>query len=318
MNDLTIKSTVSGEYKYRLIKKDLLGREYVVEESDWVSNVITNNGLDLLFGLSGATSLHSFCYIGIGASNASEFDVRMDTLFDTTIYGPTYNSTQEVQTIVDYSSQYISTRTFRYRFNPPPIDSGGRNITEVGIGAFSPIQQQYIDGLSLFSRTNLAVFQSTDQYLDIIYKLTYNFGNDYISNILLNGNTHSIVGRPAQFYGQSAGWNLNMSFFNVVNIDYFWDVNSWLYNGTIGTARNLPTGASNYQTSYEVGTYIAGSYTNYIKVNFDLNTGNFVDGISAFFSRCINISFQFGFTPPILKTKNQTLALTINLLAARG
>ncbi len=300
----TIPTTVAGFFKCRTFKKDLLGREYTTNETPWMSNLILNTGLDLL---GNSSSFTTYCFIGSGTNVPVNTDTQLQTLIAS-------NNTLEEETVSNQSvAPFYTSRTKRYRFNPP--GGTGRNINEIGIGPSN-------SGLGLFSRlltvdvnnVPTTVTQQADEYLDVIYQNNlYMPVADYTTSVTDNSILYNLTARPA-YVNNNGYWTARTGFF----INAYNGNNATAYAGGIVTdLTSGPAGSSSGASTVIVGAYSTGTYNRSCTYTFGLSNGNITNGINSFLLTSSNTAFQVGVAPAIPKDINSSLQISLQLTWAR-
>jgi len=328
MTTIDMQAGLTGEYQYRLIKKDLLGREYIVKESDWITNRLTENIYDVLF-LRG--HFNNYCYIGKDSKGNLEHFAEHGYVLRELFEPPSDDHRVESSILVQHeTSPYHALISTRYRFDPiRNVNIGNRVISEMGVGTDRVFQTRYlVDKKALVSRVVVdpPIIQLPDQYLDIIFRLKMVFPR-YDKLITINNIVHRVIGTPANFVDNAASWYFVSTFFNNNHISSFFNLTATaLTNNTLAAVNRHPfnpIGSNFYlktthlqnpnSDDFEIGTYQENSGTNYIIFKFNPHEANFSNGISTIYLQCITCDFQFQFDPPIMKTDKDILNIRIDL-----
>lgn len=308
--EMKVKIGVAGKFRLEAFKLDENGNKYDVRKlTPWFSNLILNNGLNLM---GQDSSYVSYCQIGSGTSTPvvtqSSLDNRLYSQVQTnaTNYNPTT------------APPYYGRRVFQFRFNP---GNATGNIAEVGIGAAT-------NG-NLFSRARVVdsggnpttITILADEYLDVYYDLRYYFNvNDFTYDVTISGVTYSVTCRPFKIQSNQQGFSW-WSYMIGSQVQLTTQNNSqFLYPNAYYGASELsavtgdgPTGTSlsgNGSTSNNA--YVNGSYTRTASIVFGLDQANHATGIGALQFLMFG-AWQMKITPPIMKTNLMVLTLNVSI-----
>lgn len=294
---------MSGRYKVQVT--DLEGN--VKRESGWSDNILTNNGLDMLYTTSSNATyaLHwldspncpfNVVAVGGGGTAPNAADTTLESLIASTIRAPTYSGSVDTT-----SKQTVILRTWEFAQG-----AAAGNLSEVGCGRGST---------DLFSRalildefgnpTTITVL--ANELLTVFYELRIN--RDY-ADVAYNTGTHTGTIRPS--HNESGvptqldtGWGSRV-IFPVQGVAYISDTG--IAAASSGPASVNPT------TSVTAPAYIAGSHS--IQVTYFWGTG---EGNSGGAKNVVKILFglgtyQFSIDPALAKdnTKELTIVLTIS------
>ncbi len=304
-----------GKYKYKIIKKDLLGREYVVEESDWFNNIITDHGLYMLVARSFPTYNNGF--IGDGTSAPAVSDNGMGSFLDQVQHSTYLNG---IATGYPFKSNsdtppYIARTIFYYRFNPPATTL--RTVSEFGVGRISttgyPNYTPILSSIEVFSRVLVPtpITQDIDQYLDVYYQLdNIPPAADYLTSVQLNNAMYDIVLRPSLI--NTNVWN------SAEDFTYSY---SHVYTGPIGTVLEKPTGLKNIQVWPQNGNPLPE--TNYVKYIHTIGISKTsvedtpLGDFSSITFQTSNTYFQANITPSITLDTVGSIQIPITYFAKR-
>lgn len=290
-NIITPKVGLSGQYRIEIKRNNQL-----IKETDWFDNLITNSGLNYLYGSAPTTH----CCVGTGTS----IPVPTNTSLDVKIGNSVESSGATAPNPV--APNYIKNVTKSYTFAQGAIVG---NITEVGIGPqtgdlFSRALITDINGNPV-TLSLLAIDQLT-----IYYKLTYSpILTDAIGSVTIAGVTYSTMIRQVALG----------SFMDSYNETIFDTGSSYINSHLLDATTPQPTITSNSgnQTSSTISgvvdPYINNSYIKNIKYTYPISYGNFPTGIKYAWNSKFstnNTQFVTTFTPEIPKTNTQVLTLT--------
>lgn len=209
------------------------------------------------------------------------------------------------------SAPYYVARTRTYRFLAG-VAAG--NLAEVGVGWLSTgglfSRALILDGLG--NPTTITVL--SDELLDVTYQFRqYAPSVDWAGNITLRSISHDVVSRALAVNVAAAsagelGWSIlgggasaGQSSLSITTA----------YTGSIGSVTaTAPSGTAMASTSVTAAAYSASSLHRDISVLFGNSDGNNASGIGAIRARLGIGMYQFGFTPNIMKTSDDTLSLT--------
>jgi hypothetical protein len=295
---LILQPRMSGRYKFTAIRPD--GRERPL--TGWISNIITDVGLNLL----GTTSVLSNCHVGTNNTAA--------TVAQTALLGwiAASNSIQESSSYAQGTAPYFGTKVLRYRFNQG-VATG--NLNEVGIGSSAT-------NATLWSRavivdefavpTTITVL--SDEVLDVTYELRLYppLVDGGPATINISGTNYDVTWRAASVTGFNwYNWIGSAASFTQQNSTHT------AYNGLMNASiTGLPSGTSS-SMSMSNAAYSNNSLQRDATVSYNLNDGNLSGGIkSTAFSSTLG-QYQFEFNNPIPKDATKTLTLTYRVAWSR-
>lgn len=262
------------------------------------TNLITNNGLDLL---SSAGNWASTCAVGSGNTAPANTDTALVALVGstTTINGAT--------STIQPSSPYYGAVTIVYNF-AAGVATG--NLAEVGVGsATNSLMSRalILDGGG--SPTTITVLSSESLYVTFILQ-QYPPLTDVTGTISISGTSYGYTLRAANV--TSNQWELGGNASPTIN-------NAAAFSGSIGAITGGPSGTqAGADAVASGGTYTPGSYTQTYTATWNLGSANFSPGITAMqWNLGSRGSFQVGFGTAIPKTGTQILVLDFSNTWAR-
>lgn len=319
-NRIERKSGMRGRYKFVVGRTTPKGVELVSCESDWVNNLITDLGLDLI---ATDNSYMRVCAVGTGNAAPSVSDLQLDSFLVSTT-----NVTGRQQG-VNSTEPYAVWARKTFRFNQ---GQAAGNISEVGIG--SGVSQLFSRALVLDGGGNpTSITVLPDEWLEVIYELTLEIDTtDVTGQVTLGGNiggTYDFIFRPclvttlkpATNITAGRGWGFFSSTAPEDNtmsdrlINWGSDSDGGSFTSDIGPVTGQPSGtpiggsSSGNRPSTLVLPYVPGSHEIIVRRTAGLsqNNGNIR---SMGFSVGI-MHHQIQFDPPIPKTSNDVLVLDI-------
>lgn len=308
---INIENECEGWFSFSAFRVDSSGNEIPGTRRKPVPpfrNLITNGGLDRM---GDNADWMNWCQVGSGSS----VPVATDTGLVTRIAGS--NTQQAFTTSAQTSAPFYlaSVKTFRFAAG---VAAG--NISEVGIGwasAGSLFSRALIrDGLG--NPTTITVL--ADELLDVTYEFRqYPPSVDSSATINLRGVDYTYTGRAIAVNsftpGQSWGWvAAGASAGQTTQLSSLRSA----YPGPIGSVTaNIPSGTPSPSDSQTALAYSAGSYAREHVIFWGNSSGNIVDGIGAIRLVMGIGAYQFGFSPKIPKTSDDTLSLTFRHSWAR-
>lgn len=299
---INLKTECEGWFSLSTFKVDDKGQEIPGSRREPVppfKNLILDRGLDRM---GNNVDWLTWCQVGAG----STVPALGDTALASRIAGS--NVVQASNIAAQSSAPFYVARTKTFRFT---TGSAAGNLSEVGIG--------WATSGSLFSRalildalgapTTITVL--SDEQLDVTYQFRqYMPAVDGGGSITLRGVNHLFVSRAARVTVTSgSGWLIESggSSAGATSLSI-----TQAYTGSIGAVTaDAPSGTAMPATSVIAQAYSASSLQRDISVFFGNNNGNDPLGIGAIQVRLGIGIYQFGFTPNIMKTSDDTLSLTL-------
>jgi hypothetical protein len=270
----------------------------VIAEFD---NLITNDGLDRM---ANNNDYLVFCQVGSGSATPNVLDSALANRIAGT------NVAQGSVISAQSSSPYYTSNTKTYRFNAG-VATG--NISEVGIG-WSTVGDLFSRALILDGGgqpTTITIL--SDEILDVTYQLRfYPKVTDETGTLVTTGSagaSYSFIGRAANVTSSSnaTGWQIGGNGVRMSDT-----VQPQVFDGPIGSITAAPSGNVVSITSTQflpIGNYTAGSYSLLFRFTLGLNDANLAGGIRSIRCRLGIGTFQFQFTPAIIKTSDQVITL---------
>jgi hypothetical protein len=297
-NKIKMRVEVSGHYKLEIRKANGDVRQTL--EFD---NLITDIGLNRMGDFN---DWFKYCQVGSGSTAPTVGDTALVSWVasSNTVYGVVVQSAQP-------SPPYYCATIKTLRF---AAGTATGNLSEVGMGWTSASGNLFsraliLDGLG--DPTTITVL--SDETLDVTYEIRqYMPTVDASDTIILRSITHDYIGRAEKVTdnvywaqgteGRSAG-------VQAIVIRH-------AYDGAIGTITTSPGG------NPLIGAWSVDSYSEYSlerthTIFFSTSAGNFATGITAIALNMGIGSYQFGFTPAIMKTDVDELSLTFKISWAR-
>jgi len=300
--EIDIKLEVAGRFKFEAFKTDKDGEEIAGSRrvlADWFTNLITDNGLDLI---GSSSSYLQYCQVGSGSGTPANGDTALGTrIAATSTVNATASGTQG-------SAPYFCYRRNTYRFAEG--DAAG-NLAEVGVGAASTA--------NLFSRALIldgdgdptVITVLADETLDVTYELRcYCPTVDWTGTVTISAVDYDITGRAANCTNTSAWLISQLGVSNSVGFPT-------VYNGAIGAITTTPSGSTASASTVSTAAYSNGTYRRDGTVGWALAAGNVAGGITALMVKFGIGTYQFGFDPAIPKDSSTVLDLTFRNSWAR-
>lgn len=264
-------------------------------ETPWFDNLITDNGLDLMY----SGGYLSACAVGTSNAAPAVTDAQLGALLAST----TNVSRSDGKNIATSPYYLFQVATFEFGLG----DVVG-NVAEVGVGS---------NATNLFSRaliedsggnpTTITVL--SDEILRVEYELRVSIPEvDTSGTFDIDGTTYTWTGRASDI--DSSIWQLPGDGPRTrVELVRF-------YEGGISSITGVPSGASNNSDSTTSDPYIDGDHAETFAAMADLSTANFAGGVGALWFRCgvfgsLTSAFQIGFSPKIPKTATEKLTVTV-------
>lgn len=315
MTEAIIQNGVCGRYWVRVDRYSeddvYLGRE----DTGWFSNLITNNGLDML-GQHTITDCVNEGYVGTNNTAPTNADTQLGTLLYTTtdVGGGGGSATA--------SAPYYNYRTFSCRWGKGVAQG---TLKEVGVGrAFNDLLSHALIVDAGGNPTSITV--GNKDILTLYYEFrVYIEHNDVTWSDTVNGQSYSGVMRPVgiqylKLMGQI--WMAGPGYYRDIGV----------YGGDIGAINGQPSNSNGRQlygpsrNSYNAGTdfivqsYTPGNYYRDITYKFGLNMANFASNLGAFKNEGFidgSVGVQMSFNPNLPKDATKTWDLTLRTTWAR-
>lgn len=297
-----MKNFLKGEYKFVVKSPD-----GTTKETDWIPNLILDQGLDLIGENAGSTFLDGayggYMQVGTGTSAPNVSQTSLETPIATET-NESYGSYENGGSGESYAGKH----TIYAAFAQGAVVG---NITEVGIGANGPILFSRALILDQYSNPVSIAVTSMDQ-LTVYYRLTItpdtatSTGTVTIGTSTYNYESALLRANYAcQFY--SAQYNfVCISYENDAAIAPITD------NDMSGTVLD------SYAYAFSVTPYVAGTSELVGTITASPSMWNAAGGIGGLQLYGGLNRYQMTFSPAIPKTNIQTLTLDVKLSWARG
>lgn len=206
---------------------------------------------------------------------------------------------------------YYTSRYWTYRFMEG-VATGNISQVAMAYGSVNTTTNTYsgLFSLALVKDSNgtpITITKLADEVLDVTYTLRI-----YVPELDVTGVTN--ISGVAYNYtvraSSAASWNVFYSFYQVTYAS--------AYSGAIGSLTSSPSGASSWNSSSTMSSYVAGSFTRDIAVFWDLNAGN-IGGIRSVYlglgsgSACAIFQVEYSnATDGTAIPKDATKRLTLN------
>ena len=305
---INITSHVLGRFKLEAFKCDENGDELPGSRkvlAPWFSNLITDNGLNLLGSTDDFKAYHQ---VGSGSATPSVSDVSLSAW----VAGS--NTTISASLTAQSSAPRYGSSIRGVRFGAG-VAAG--NISEVGVspGANGNLFSRALVLDSLGNPTTVTVL--ADEFLDVIYEFRqYAPLIDGAGTVELGGVVYDYVSRAARAssseeWAQSATGRV-MGFSGAT-----------AYNGAIGAITGIPAGTSSALGCAPLA-YSSGSMQTKCTVTASPAQGNLSGGIKSLYLTRLGPgnanstgAYQVEFTPAIPKTATNSLSLILSVTWAR-
>lgn len=306
---LRMRTRVAGWFTLEAVGLD--GRKRLLAK---FPNLITNKGLDLI-GTGGYPV--STCAVGTGNTAPAVTDTALVALVSSTTNA--ISRTNSAQGSSPYYGSLVSTWQF-------PVGAAAGNLAEVGVGS---------GATSLFSRalildgggspTTITVL--SNEALNVTYQVNmYPPTVDVAGNVSLGGSNYAFTLRASNVTS-SSNWSIsNDGNFSGIGTK---SSGSAFSTQVLGAITGAPSGTAYGADSYSMGTYVGGSYTQTVTLNWSINAGNAPGGVGsvqlvvgwgsdAGYQVSGGGCYQCSFTPVIPKDNTKVLSLTFSLTWASG
>lgn len=293
-----VKMGIKGEFKCILWNED--GSKAL--ETDWSSNLITNNGLTIF----GTEPWYIRCYLGDDATAPAVTDTSLGNIISgaSDSYSNAYSDADYPRPPVGPDWERWSGK--RYRFN---AGNGTGTVREICIA-------ENVNNIFCRHVLPVAIPKAANQALDVFYKFTvYIDSTPTTGQITLDGVTYDWEFKPVR------RTTFNYSIFARQGLDdrlYVYDDNN-----ISGTDTTLPTGGE--ELTAEVSMSVVGSGQGYRDYQYTLGIGQLVTTAEEIryivFYNATYHRFQLSFTAtngsdiggPLPKTAVDVLILTVRL-----
>lgn len=311
MQPCELKHEVAGFFRFEKFKTDANGNEVAGSRevaADWFPNLILDQGLNLM--ATGGTYLNS-CQVGSGTTTPANGQTALTSLIAGTSTKPSNVTTTSA------SAPYYVAQTTTYRF-AEGVATG--NLAEVGVGTA-------ISGTTLFSRSLIkdslgnptTITILSDEALDVLYEFRYYAPpSDAAGTIVATGNiggSYDYILRSANVTTVSTtnGWSLPAG----QNGNAGNSPGYRAFNGAIGAITSLPSGTSSDMTIPASASYTSGSFFLDRIITASAAQANLSGGLRSMQLKLGIGMYQIEFDPPIPKTSNDVVQLTLRLAWGR-
>ena len=296
---LNIFLGLSGEFKF--VKRKVID-DSIVEELNF-TNLITDNGLDLLFTNISALS---FCQLGSGTTTPAVTDVYLNARHIGTNSGKTTATNGG-------APDYIRSIIKKFSFSQGSIT---QPVSEVGVGPSStgPIVSRTLLKDSNGNPTTLTM--QTDEYLDVYYTLKCNPNtSSFAATLNISGVNYTGVVKPLCISSNYYWWIdcsgtsfiSFMGFCRLSSVSLPSQISDSVYDGT-----GLDASAS------VLSTYVAGDHKLTRTHTFTPSAGAFTTKSISFYSMNHGPAFGFELDSTLSKTASQELTITASLTWGRA
>jgi len=297
---IELQSKVGGRYRFSRVAG---ATGEVREQTPWIDNLITNNGLDLM----NAGDYLVTCCVGSGSTAPADTDTALASLVASTT-SPSRVYGRQIATSPFYIYQIA---TFEFAEG-----AAAGNLAEVGVG---------VNSTNLFSRalikdgggspTTITVLG--DEFLRVEYELRVEIPEtDTTGTFDIGGTTYTWTGRAANIDSAVNGWAMSAGTGDGSPV---WAIASTVlaYDGSIGAITADPSGTTDSSTSVTATAYTAGDYESSAEATWGPTAGNFGGGIGAVRFQGSSVSgrpfrYQIGFSPKIPKTDVDQFTLSVS------
>lgn len=286
---------VAGRYKFEAVRIED-GKEIRRTLLDWVDNLITDNGMDMM---GNQPDLIKFCHVGSG-NTAPQFT---DSGLAVWVAG-TETIISDTSAIVAGPPRYGYRRRV-YRFG---MGVAQGNLSEVGIGPL-------ISG-SVFSRALIldsegnptTVTVLANEFLDVTFEVRlYIPTGDSIYEVVIQGVPYQVTQRVAE-NDTSNYWASAIPYSDAGVNSNWWRAH--FFTGDLGAEDNSPSGPVHFKDMSRPA-YVPGSYERTRIVSLSISEANAF--IKSVVIRSAIGEYQFRFVPSIPKDNTKTMSLTFRL-----
>lgn len=306
---IELKSELEGIIKLEVIKED-----GTLKEADGLNipfkNLITDAGLNSIAGSSTIGDAADYCRVGTGSTVPSVSDTALNSQT-----GSVSSSGTETKSVQYAATPYYSQHRIVYTF---AVGAVSGNLTEIGFFSASTGGTMWSRALIKDSGGNPTTLTllATEQ-LKVTYTVIRYIPASQTGTFTLNTNgTNSTVTytiTPANISDSSCIWINGGCSFSGDTYLYAYETN------TLGGITSYPSGTASSRTTLTANSYTNGSFQRTSTTTIPISTANFTTGIgSILFWHYNNTSnstygYQCSFSPKIMKTASQTLAIGIKL-----
>lgn len=305
---IELKSELEGIIKLEIIKED-----GTLKEAEGLNvpfyNLITDAGLNFVSGYTTIGEATSYCRVGTSSTTPNVSDTTLGA--QTGSACPVETSTNSVQYT---TTPYYSNHTRVYTFTVGAVSG---NLTEIGF--FSAASNGTMWSRSLIkdsggNPTTLTLL-ATEQ-LKVTYTVRRYIPASLTGSFTLDTNgTNSTINytiTPANISSSSGPFKTGF-FSNRDIYMYVYETN------TLGAITSKPSGTTSSYISVVQSTYTQGSFYSVFTPTIGATIANYTTGIGSISFWCgsditpDDAAYQCSFSPKIMKTSSQTLAIGIRL-----
>ena len=263
----------------------------MVAHTPWFDNLITDGGLDRI----GIGPYLTWCVLGTGTAAVSYTDTGL------TLLQASSNNLVSQATSAGWHQ-----RVWRF-----PAGEAAGLLTEVGVGwDAEDSSSSSSDGVSLFSHALIPepLPVGTSEIVTVTYELMLHPPDqDDVYQLVLRDGVLTTCTARAAYVGDAVDWGISGEAIAYAAGE---DLAPLIYEGQIGAATAGPSGESASRSSVVARVYIPGTHYLEQEGRWNLDRGNFEDGIGAMLARTNGYgAYQIGFDPPLDKICYDTLKL---------
>ena len=280
-----MKLRVAGRYQIAVWQGGV-----AVAHTPWFDNLITDGGLDRI----GIGAYLTWCVLGTGTAAVSYTDTGL------TLLQASSNNLVSQATSAGWHQ-----RVWRF-----PAGAATGLLTEVGVGWDPDESSSSSDGVSLFSHALIPepLPVGPSDTVTVTYELMLHPPDqDDVYQLVLRDGVLTTCTARAAYVGDDVAWGIAGEAITYAAGE---DQAPLIYEGQIGSATAGPSGESASRSSVVARAYAPGTHYLEQEGRWNLDRGNFEDGISAMLARTNGYgAYQIGFDPPLDKICYDTLKL---------
>jgi hypothetical protein len=290
-------SKVAGRFFIEGVLPD--GRRRVV--ADWQKNLVTDAGLNRF----GTVAPISYCSVGAGNTTP--------TVLDTALVNYVAHTTASMTSFgAQTSVPWYGYAVFTCTFSPP---GGNKNISEIGLGWST-------GGTNLWSRALIkdaggsptTITWLAAETLIVTYECrNYPFLDDIHFSTNISGIDYTGVMRCSAVSNGSY-WKFFNSFYRMNITPAVVTTAPYAYSSTISAITTWPSGTSAAGSWSDLPSYVNNSLKRTGTGVWGPTLANYAGGIQSVAIFPSNGAYQMSFSPAIMKTSSDTLALTFSSL----
>ena len=306
---IELKSELEGIIKLEIIKED-----GTLKKAEGLNvpfkNLITDAGLNYVGGNDLITDCISYCRVGTSSTPPTIADTTLSA--QTGSASPSGTKTDSVQ----YTTEpYYSNHQVVYTF---AVGTVSGNLTEIGFFSANSGGTMWSRALIKDSGGNPTTLTllATEQLI-VTYTVRRYIPTSLTGSFTLNTNgvnsTINYTITPANITNPWTVWQAGRCSTSSSTYLYAYETN------TLGVVTDYPSGSPSALLSLTTGSYTSGSFQRDFTITIPTSTANFTTGVGSLLfwhHNDANIStygYQCSFSPKIMKTSSQTLAIGIRL-----